>query len=68
MSGGFDLTVREGREFSLLKFKKNYKKFFSSLPEKFNYENKISIYISLTGFRDKITKEIETQDPFRRKD
>jgi hypothetical protein len=63
VSGGIDLSVKEGRKYALPEFKQEYKRAFKAFlqnPE--NTKNRLSIEVSVTGFRDKITKIVEARD------
>ncbi len=63
MSGGFDLSVKEGREYALPDFKRGYKETFKSILEKTkNAPYPLNIEISITGFGDKVTHEIDVKD------
>ncbi|MDD5192446.1 MAG: hypothetical protein PHH54_04690 [Candidatus Nanoarchaeia archaeon] len=64
MKGGFDLSVKANREYVLSDFKERYKETFESLLEKTRKPSyPLNIYISVLGFGNKITHEIEAKDP-----
>lgn len=62
MGGGFDLSVRGGREYAMPDFKRRYKETFKSILEKAkNSDYPLNIEISIIGFGDKITHKIEAK-------
>lgn len=68
MNGGFDLSVKGGREYALPDFKRGYKKAFESVLEKTREASyPLNIKISIIGLGDKITHEIEAKDPTQNK-
>jgi len=62
MAGGFDLSAKGGKEYALPGFIRYYKKMFKGILEN-PPEDMTDIYISLTGFGDKITHEVEAKEP-----
>ena len=63
MAGGMDLGIEDARKISLPEFKRSYKEFLASIPERINYEQTASLKMLLTGFRDKVIRKVEAQEP-----
>ena len=66
MTGGFDLSVREAKVYSLPEFQEGYKKSFKDILENYRPET-ISIDVRVAGSRDKITRIIEAKSPYKNK-
>jgi len=63
VSGGMDLSVSEGRKYSLPEFRNQYKRTLKEVLEKAkNLEYPIKISISILGFGDKISHSIEARE------
>lgn len=63
VTGLIDLSVKEGREYALPDFKKEYKKAFRTfLGKKENFSNPLYIEVAVIGFGDKIYHEVEAKD------
>lgn len=60
MSGGFDLSVREARVYSLPEFKEQYNAFLRKVSEQ-KHKLPFDVYVSLIGSRDAVRREIETE-------
>lgn len=57
LSGGFDLTVQEGRKHALPEFQRFYKKSFrTALKEIYGQSYRLNIDFNVSGFRDTITQ------------
>lgn len=65
MSGGFNLGIKEGREFSLPKFQRRYKELFVNVRNDFSSRpSSLNLDALIIGSRDSVPVEIEAQDPY----
>jgi len=64
VAGGFDLTVPNGRKYALPRFQNRYREAFQDATTNIGMEKTpIRVRIEVTGFRDKITRQVEARDP-----
>ncbi len=64
VEGGFDLSIEAGRKYALPRFQRRYREAFQEAIANIGIGKiPISVRIGVTGFRDKITKRVEAQDP-----
>ncbi len=62
--GGFDLSVGAGRMYALPRFQNRYREAFQEAVNGIGDGlAPVTINIEVTGFRDKITRQVEAQDP-----
>ena len=64
VAGGFDLTVPNGRKYALPRFQNRYREAFQDATTNIGMEKTpIRFRIEVTGFRDKIARQVDAMDP-----